>query len=100
MTWHNEATNDWYQQKKWPAQLERVPGEPLVLEEGLVMLNCHKATRLISESQERTLSLQERLALKIHVMMCTGCSNFSLQVPFLGKAMRAYSRGEDEKASG
>lgn len=62
------------------------------------MWNCHKVTRLISESRERPLSLQERLALKMHVMMCTGCSNFSLQVPFLGRAMRAYARGEDEKA--
>ena len=61
------------------------------------MLNCQQATRLISESQERTLSLQERIALKMHVMMCTGCSNFSLQIPFLGKAMRAYARGEDER---
>jgi hypothetical protein len=60
------------------------------------MLNCQEATRLISESQERHLSLQEKLTLKMHLMMCTGCKNFSLQVPFLSKAMRAYAKGADE----
>lgn len=60
------------------------------------MLNCQKATRLISESQERRLSVQENLTLKMHLMMCTGCKNFSLQVPFLSQAMRAYAKGRDQ----
>lgn len=60
------------------------------------MMNCLKATRLISESQERPLSLPEKLTLKMHIMMCSGCKNFSLQVPFLGKAMRAYAKGFDQ----
>lgn len=62
------------------------------------MMNCQQATRLISESQERTLSLPEKMSLKLHVMMCSGCKNFRLQVPFLGKAMRAYASGKDEEA--
>lgn len=60
------------------------------------MMNCRQATRLISESQDRALSLPEKLALKMHVMMCSGCKNFSLQVPFLSQAMKAYARGLDE----
>lgn len=60
------------------------------------MLNCQKATRLISESQERPLSLQENLTLKMHLMMCSGCKNFGLQVPFLSQAMRAYAKGANE----
>lgn len=59
-------------------------------------MNCEQATRLISESQERALSLSEKMSLKMHVMMCSGCKNFSLQVPFLSKAMKAYARGLDE----
>jgi len=59
------------------------------------MLNCHKATRLISEAQERELSMPEKLSLKVHLMMCAGCKNFSLQVPFLSKAMKAYAHRED-----
>jgi hypothetical protein len=56
-------------------------------------MNCRQATRLISESRDRALSLPEKLALKMHVMMCAGCKNFNLQVPFLSKAMKAYVRG-------
>jgi len=60
------------------------------------MMNCHQATRLISESQERDLSMAEKLSLKMHVMMCSGCKNFSLQIPFLSQAMKAYAQGSDE----
>lgn len=60
------------------------------------MMNCKQATRLISESQDRSLSLTEKMSLKVHVMMCTGCKNFSLQVPFLSQAMKAYAKGLDE----
>ena len=56
------------------------------------MLNCKEATRLISESQERELSLLEKMPLKFHVMMCSGCKNFSEQVPFLSQAMRAFAK--------
>lgn len=59
------------------------------------MLNCRQATRLISEKQERTLSPKERLTLQLHLMLCGGCKNFSLQVPFLHQAMRAYSERLD-----
>ncbi|MGB4359059.1 MAG: zf-HC2 domain-containing protein [Rhodoferax sp.] len=60
------------------------------------MMNCQQATRLISESQDRALSLSEKMALKMHVLMCAGCKNFSLQIPFLSQAMKAYAKGLDE----
>jgi len=60
-------------------------------------MNCQQATRLISESQERSLSLTEKMSLKVHVMMCSGCKNFSLQIPFLSQAMKAYAKGLDEQ---
>lgn len=63
------------------------------------MMNCQQATKLISESQERSLSLPEKMSLKVHVMMCSGCKNFSLQVPFLSKAMKAYAKGYGEEIS-
>lgn len=60
------------------------------------MMNCKQATQLISESQDRALSWSEKLTLKMHVMMCAGCKNFSLQIPFLSQAMKAYAKGFDE----
>ena len=61
------------------------------------MMNCLEATKLISESQERSLTLPEKMSLKVHVMMCSGCKNFSLQVPFLSKAMKAYANREEDE---
>lgn len=60
------------------------------------MLNCREVTRLVSELQERRLSVIEKMSLNLHLMMCDGCWNFSLQMPFLRKAMKAYSERLDE----
>lgn len=62
------------------------------------MLNCKNVTRLYSESQERTLTLQERVSLKMHVMMCSGCHNFGKQMQTLRQTARAYAKGADERA--
>lgn len=62
------------------------------------MLNCKRVTHLISESQERPLRLSEKLSLKMHTIMCSGCRNFVLQVPFIRRAMRAYASGKDVDA--
>lgn len=61
------------------------------------MLNCQEVTRLYSESQERTLNLQERMSLKMHVMMCSGCRNFGKQMHTLRQVARAYANGADER---
>lgn len=63
------------------------------------MLNCRQATGLYSASQERALSLQERMSLKVHVMLCSGCRNFGKQMLTLRQVARAYAQGEDEHAS-
>lgn len=62
------------------------------------MLNCKEATRLISESQERKLSMFEKMPLKFHVTMCPGCKNFSQQVPFLSQAMRVFAKWESDES--
>ncbi len=61
------------------------------------MLNCKEATRLISESQERKLSVLEAMSLRFHLLICSGCKNFSKQVPFLSKAMRAFAKREGDE---
>jgi len=62
-------------------------------------MNCQRATQLISQAQERPLSLSEKISLKVHLLMCSGCKNFSLQIPFLSQAMKAYAKGMDETSS-
>lgn len=59
------------------------------------MMSCHEATRLMSESKERTLSARERMALRFHTMMCAGCRRFDGQLDFLRTASRAYTQKPD-----
>jgi len=59
------------------------------------MLNCRNATRLMSESQERPLSMIERMSLKLHLMMCSGCSNFKEQMGAIRLMTRTFAKGRN-----
>jgi predicted anti-sigma-YlaC factor YlaD len=52
------------------------------------MLNCRQATELMSQRMDRKLGLAERLSLRMHLMMCSGCRNFGRQMSFLRQALR------------
>jgi hypothetical protein len=52
-----------------------------------MMLNCKEATRLVSEGVDRRLGRGTRLALRLHLLLCGGCTRFSKQLAFLRKAM-------------
>lgn len=57
------------------------------------MMNCQQATRLLSDARERKLTLSERGALKFHLLMCSGCRNFSQHMGTLGELSRRYAAG-------
>jgi hypothetical protein len=40
------------------------------------MLSCRHATRLISERLDRSLSLAERLRVRLHLLLCPPCHRF------------------------
>ena len=52
------------------------------------MMTCKQATGLMSQAQDRPLTLKERITLRLHLMMCSGCSNFNRQMDFIRKAFR------------
>lgn len=52
------------------------------------MLNCKETTRLLSQGLDRRLGLGERIALRLHLAICNGCSAFSRQIRFLREAVR------------
>ena len=60
------------------------------------MLNCEQATALISAAQERPLTLREKMGLRFHIMMCSGCRNFERNVNSMRKAMRQFANGIDD----
>lgn len=57
------------------------------------MLNCRQATELMSQEQDRPLNLAERLGLRLHVLICTGCSNYRRQMGVLRAACRRFGSG-------
>lgn len=57
------------------------------------MLNCNEVTNLCSDELERPLSVWERLKLKMHLMMCKGCSNYRTQMSAIRAAMHRYAEG-------
>ncbi|WP_237058942.1 zf-HC2 domain-containing protein [Microbulbifer sediminum] len=64
------------------------------------MKSCREVTRLLSEAQERQLDGGERLALRLHLMICGACRNFSHQMTSLRHIARAYARGAKDEGAG
>lgn len=52
-----------------------------------MMLSCKEATRLVSEGLDRRLSFGQRVALRLHLAICDGCTNFNRQLRFLRRAV-------------
>jgi hypothetical protein len=62
-----------------------------------MMPSCKEVSRLVSEGLDRDLAFGERVALRVHFLMCKGCRNFEAQLKLLRTAMRDLSRSEDER---
>lgn len=57
------------------------------------MLSCREATRLLSQAQDRPLSLSEQVQLYVHLGICAGCRNFGKHMIFIRKACQRFSTG-------
>lgn len=62
-----------------------------------MMMNCKEATALLSQQMDRPLTRKERLLLKFHLMMCSGCNNFDNQMHDLRQITRVYAKGRDKQ---
>lgn len=52
------------------------------------MLDCKQASQIISQSLDRNLTLRERFALKLHLLVCAYCKRFSQQMQTLRVAIK------------
>jgi hypothetical protein len=57
------------------------------------MLSCKQATELMSQEQDRSLTLVERVGLRLHILICAGCNNYRRQMGVLRAACRRISGG-------
>lgn len=62
------------------------------------MLSCKEATRLVSEKLDRDLPLWRRLGLRLHVLMCRGCSRYTRQVKTLDRVVSEHYRSDPPPA--
>ena len=51
-------------------------------------ISCKEASRLMSQAQDRELSLGERASLQAHLAICRGCRAVNAQFQFLRRAVR------------
>ena len=56
-------------------------------------MDCKTATTLMSQGMDRPLDTSERVGLKVHTLMCTGCRNYRSQLQVLRDAARQMAHG-------
>ncbi len=52
------------------------------------MFSCREAARLASEAQDHPLSLPNRVALRVHLVMCGACRAYQRQIIFIDTVFR------------
>ena len=55
-----------------------------------MMLTCKHSAELLSQRQDRSLTLPEKILLRLHLLLCRGCRNFNRQLAFMRAALRQY----------
>ena len=62
----------------------------------ILSMRCDESVELLSQSQDETLPLVERLALRSHLLFCRPCRRMARQIRFLRTALgEAILRAED-----
>ncbi len=68
--------------------------------EVVAMMSCREASRLLSDGLDRPLRARERLALRLHLAMCRGCSRTAEHLRFIARAMSLLGRrGRDTEST-
>jgi len=58
-------------------------------------MHCRKATQLISEGMDRSLTRRERVALRVHLLCCRPCRRFRRQLALIRNALSVLADGID-----
>jgi predicted anti-sigma-YlaC factor YlaD len=57
---------------------------------------CKEVHRLTSESMDRELTMVERTRVRLHLLVCNACRNFTDQMDLIRKAMRRIVTDSDK----
>ena len=65
------------------------------------LVSCRDTVRLMSESLDRGLALGQRLAVRLHLLLCPMCSRFRRQLLFLHRAAGKFEeKGAEDATAG
>lgn len=56
--------------------------------------NCKHTSELLSQGQDRSLTLPEKIRLELHLLICERCRIFNRQLAFMRMALRRYRDGD------
>lgn len=63
------------------------------------MLSCKQASELVSQSLDRSLTMRERMSVRLHLLICAACARFSRQLAFIQTTIEKFVSGiEQNKA--
>jgi Putative zinc-finger len=60
------------------------------------MLNCKQTSQLVSQSLDRRLTLQERFAVRVHLLICKYCKRFSQQLLAMRLGLQRMTKSVEE----
>jgi hypothetical protein len=60
------------------------------------MPSCKEVSRLVSESMDSDLPFRQRFSTRLHLLMCSLCSEFRRQVAFLREAARSFGKASED----
>lgn len=63
------------------------------------MRSCRDISVLVSRGLDKPLNWRERLAIRLHISMCSNCRNFQQQTQFIRKAARKFSENLADRFS-
>ncbi|MBB4841544.1 hypothetical protein HNP55_000039 [Paucibacter oligotrophus] len=58
--------------------------------------NCREVTEMVLLAQEKPLSLSERLAVRLHLLICKACPRFLKQVELMRRASERWRHYSEE----
>lgn len=65
----------------------------------MFMLTCKQASRLVSQSLDRPLSLSERTKLRFHLFICDACTHFNRQLRLLSNTVKRMAQYTENDSS-
>lgn len=61
-----------------------------------IRLTCREMARLVLQGEDRRLTVGERLATRLHLLVCRACPRFVDQVALMRQAVGRWKRYADE----